>query len=130
MGGGANEHGSVLESATLATMFEPHFRLDPRLLGWGLGLARAEAGTHRVPGNLYTREELERAVWLATLGLPLESIARELPRHSADSIHLALLGVGGAPGIHSSEIERRLAEELDQMPRFTGWREALAARTR
>jgi hypothetical protein len=83
-----------------------------------------------MPGNLYTREELERAVWLATLGIPLEAIARELPRHSADSIHLALLGVAGAPGIHSSEIERQLAEELDRKPRFAGWREALATRTR
>jgi hypothetical protein len=51
MGGGANEHGSVLESATLATMFEPQFRPDPRLLGWGLGFARAVAGTHRVVGH-------------------------------------------------------------------------------
>jgi CubicO group peptidase (beta-lactamase class C family) len=51
MGGGANEHGSVLEPATLVTMFEPHHRPDPRLPGWGLGFARAEAGTHRVVGH-------------------------------------------------------------------------------
>ena len=51
MGGGAGEHGSVLEPATLATMFEPHHRPDPRLPGWGLGFARAEAGTHRVVGH-------------------------------------------------------------------------------
>jgi CubicO group peptidase (beta-lactamase class C family) len=51
MRGGANEHGSVLEPATLATMFEPHHRPDPRLPGWGLGFARAEAGTHRVVGH-------------------------------------------------------------------------------
>jgi CubicO group peptidase (beta-lactamase class C family) len=51
MGGGSDEHGSVLEPATLATMFEPHFRPDPRLLGWGLGFARPEAGTHRVVGH-------------------------------------------------------------------------------
>jgi CubicO group peptidase (beta-lactamase class C family) len=51
MGAGASEHGSVLEPTTLATMFEPHHRPDPRLLGWGLGFARAEAGTHRVVGH-------------------------------------------------------------------------------
>jgi CubicO group peptidase (beta-lactamase class C family) len=51
MGGGANEHGSVLEPSTLARMFEPHHRPDPRLPGWGLGFARAEAGTHRVVGH-------------------------------------------------------------------------------
>jgi CubicO group peptidase (beta-lactamase class C family) len=51
MGGGANEHGSVLESGTLATMFEPHYRPDPRLPGWGLGFARAEAGGHNMIGH-------------------------------------------------------------------------------
>jgi CubicO group peptidase (beta-lactamase class C family) len=51
MGGGANEHGSVLEPATLATMFEPHQRPDPRLPGWGLGFFRGEAGGHRVVGH-------------------------------------------------------------------------------
>ncbi|HZD70709.1 MAG TPA: serine hydrolase [Actinomycetes bacterium] len=51
MGSGTGEHGSVLEPATLATMFEPHHRPDPRLPGWGLGFARAEAGTHRVVGH-------------------------------------------------------------------------------
>jgi CubicO group peptidase (beta-lactamase class C family) len=51
MAGGANEHGSILQPATLATMFEPHHRPDPRLPGWGLGFARAEAGPHRVVGH-------------------------------------------------------------------------------
>lgn len=83
-----------------------------------------------MPGNLYTREELQQAVWLATLGVSVEGIARQLPRHSPDSIHLALLGVAGRPGIHSSEIERELAAELDENPRFAGWREDLAARKR
>jgi CubicO group peptidase (beta-lactamase class C family) len=51
MGGGTNERGSVLEAATLATMFEPHFRPDPRVPGWGLGFARGEAGGHRIVGH-------------------------------------------------------------------------------
>jgi CubicO group peptidase (beta-lactamase class C family) len=51
MGGGANEHGSVLEPATLATMYEAHVRPDPRVPGWGLGFARAEAGGHRIVGH-------------------------------------------------------------------------------
>jgi CubicO group peptidase (beta-lactamase class C family) len=51
MGGGANEHGSVLEPTTLATMFEPHQRPDPRLPGWGLGFAGGEAGGHRIVGH-------------------------------------------------------------------------------
>jgi CubicO group peptidase (beta-lactamase class C family) len=51
IGGGANEHGSILQPATLATMFEPHFQPDPRVPGWGLGFARGEAGGHRLVGH-------------------------------------------------------------------------------
>jgi CubicO group peptidase (beta-lactamase class C family) len=51
MGGGANENGSILEPATLSTMFEPHFQPDPRIPGWGLGFARGEAGGHRMVGH-------------------------------------------------------------------------------
>jgi CubicO group peptidase (beta-lactamase class C family) len=51
MGGGANEHGSVLESAMLETMFEPNYQPDFRLPGWGLGFSRGEAGRHRVVGH-------------------------------------------------------------------------------
>jgi CubicO group peptidase (beta-lactamase class C family) len=51
IGGGANEHGRILKPATLATMFEPHYRPDPRVPGWGLGFARGEVGGHRVVGH-------------------------------------------------------------------------------
>jgi hypothetical protein len=51
LAGGGNEHGSVLHPSTLATMFDAHFRPDPRLAGWGLGFARAQVGGHRVVGH-------------------------------------------------------------------------------
>jgi CubicO group peptidase (beta-lactamase class C family) len=51
MGGDATEHGSILRPATLSTMFEPHYRPDPRVPGWGLGFARGEAGGHRLVGH-------------------------------------------------------------------------------
>jgi hypothetical protein len=41
----------VLEPATLATMFEPHYQPDPRLPGMGLGFFRGDAGGHRVIGH-------------------------------------------------------------------------------
>ena len=50
-GGGANEHGQVLQPGTLSTMFEPHYRPDPRVQGWGLGFARGEIGGHPVVGH-------------------------------------------------------------------------------
>ena len=46
--GGANEHGRMLEPATLATMFEPNYQPDARLPGMGLGFFRAEAAGHRL----------------------------------------------------------------------------------
>src|SRR5207249_461358 len=46
LGGGANQHGSVLKPATLATMFEPQYRPDPRIPGNGLAFFRADLGGH------------------------------------------------------------------------------------
>lgn len=48
VGGGANEHGRIVERATLATMFEPHYQPDARLPGMGLGFFRADADGHRL----------------------------------------------------------------------------------
>ena len=51
MRGGTNGHGPVLDPAALATMFDAHYRSDPRLPGWGLGFIRAEAGGHLLVGH-------------------------------------------------------------------------------
>ena len=48
LGGGANEHGSVLEPETLANMYAPHYQPDPRLPGIGLAFFRQDAGGHLV----------------------------------------------------------------------------------
>jgi CubicO group peptidase (beta-lactamase class C family) len=45
--GGAGEHGSVLEPETLASMVQPHFQLDPRAAGMGLGFEPNEESGHR-----------------------------------------------------------------------------------
>jgi CubicO group peptidase (beta-lactamase class C family) len=50
-GGGSNEHGSILRPETMAMMFAPHFRGDPRVPGMGLGFDRTEAGGHLVIGH-------------------------------------------------------------------------------
>lgn len=51
LGGGANEHGSVLRPATLARMFRPHYQPDPRIPGMGLGFFRGQAGGHQIAGH-------------------------------------------------------------------------------
>jgi CubicO group peptidase (beta-lactamase class C family) len=48
LGGGANEHGTVLKRATLASMFAAQYQPDPRLPGMGLAFWRRTAGGHPV----------------------------------------------------------------------------------
>ena len=48
LGGGTCEHGSMLEPATLATMFQPHYQPDPRIPGMGLAFWRSTVGGHLV----------------------------------------------------------------------------------
>jgi hypothetical protein len=51
LGGGANDHGSVLRPETLARMFEPHHQPDARIPGMGLAFFRDEIGGHRTVGH-------------------------------------------------------------------------------
>jgi len=51
LGGGGNEHGSVLKPATLASMFEAHYQPDPRVPGIGLAFDRFNLGGHLVVGH-------------------------------------------------------------------------------
>ena len=46
LGGGANEHGSVLKPETLATMYAPQYQPDPRVPGIGLAFSRFNLGGH------------------------------------------------------------------------------------
>ncbi len=46
LGGGANEHGSVLKPEALATMYAPHYQPDPRVPGIGLAFSRFDLGGH------------------------------------------------------------------------------------
>jgi CubicO group peptidase (beta-lactamase class C family) len=49
--GGAGDGGPILRATTLATMFEPHYRPDPRVPGMGLAFFRSDLGGHRVVGH-------------------------------------------------------------------------------
>jgi CubicO group peptidase (beta-lactamase class C family) len=48
LGGGSNEHGSVLKPDTLASMFASQYQPDPRLPGIGLALFRHDIGGHLI----------------------------------------------------------------------------------
>ena len=51
LGGGTYENHRIIETATLATMFAPHYQPDPRIPGIGLGFFRGEIGGHLVVGH-------------------------------------------------------------------------------
>jgi CubicO group peptidase (beta-lactamase class C family) len=51
LGGGANEHGRVLEPQTLSLMMEPHYRLDERLPAMGLSFLLDDFGGHLIAGH-------------------------------------------------------------------------------
>ena len=65
LGGGANEHGSVLKPATLATMFEPQYQPDPRLAGVGLAFLRSMAGGHLLVEHQGTVPGFKSQIFLA-----------------------------------------------------------------
>jgi CubicO group peptidase (beta-lactamase class C family) len=46
VGGGANEHGSVLKPATLAQMYAPQYQPHPLVSGMGLAFSRYDFGGH------------------------------------------------------------------------------------
>jgi CubicO group peptidase (beta-lactamase class C family) len=48
LGGGANEHGTVLKPATLASMFAAQYQPHPRIPGMGMAFWRRTAGGHPV----------------------------------------------------------------------------------
>lgn len=47
----SGEQGSVLRPETMASMFQPQFRLDPRLSGMGLAFELGEESGHRTAGK-------------------------------------------------------------------------------
>jgi CubicO group peptidase (beta-lactamase class C family) len=65
LGGGANEHGSVLKPETLASMFEPQYRPDPRLAGVGLAFLRGDAAGHLTVEHQGTLPGFKSQIFLA-----------------------------------------------------------------
>ena len=65
LGGGANGHGRVLEPATLASMFEPHYQTDPRVPGMGLAFWRSYLGAHLAVEHPGVRPGFNSQIFLA-----------------------------------------------------------------
>jgi hypothetical protein len=65
LGGGANEHGSILRPETVAHMFEPQYQPDPRIPGIGLAFFRADLGGHPAVEHQGTLPGFHSQVFLA-----------------------------------------------------------------
>ena len=63
--GGSNEHGSILKPETLAAMFEPQYRPDPRIPGMGLGFFRKDLSGHLAVGHQGTHPGFHSQVLIA-----------------------------------------------------------------
>lgn len=65
LGGGRNEHGTVLRPATVAMMFAPHHQPHPRIPGMGLGFFRWDLDGHTAVGHQGTHPGFHSQVLLA-----------------------------------------------------------------
>jgi CubicO group peptidase (beta-lactamase class C family) len=65
LGGGTNEHGTVLGPEGVAEMFAPQYRPDPRIPGMGLAFFRIDAGGHEVVEHQGVMPGFDSQVFLA-----------------------------------------------------------------
>jgi CubicO group peptidase (beta-lactamase class C family) len=92
-GGGANNHGRILRQSTIELMMSPHYEIDPRLPGMGLGFLLDRFSGHRIAAHtgswpgfacslLVAPDDRSGIVVLAnTSGRQLYELAGELLRH-------------------------------------------------
>jgi CubicO group peptidase (beta-lactamase class C family) len=96
LGGGANEHGKVLEAETLSLMMEPHYRLDERLPAMGLSFLLDDLDGHRIAGHdggwpgfvssmvLCPEEGLAIVVFVNASSLAAHEVSQDLLRRMLD----------------------------------------------
>ncbi|WP_280330836.1 serine hydrolase domain-containing protein [Nocardia wallacei] len=65
LNGGRNDHGRILQSDTLATMFAPQYQPDPRIPGIGLGLFRGLVGDRSVVEHQGILPGFNAQMWLS-----------------------------------------------------------------
>jgi len=137
VGGGTNEHGSVLRPQTLAQMFEPHYRTDARLPAMGLGFFRTDGDGHRwlihdgiLPGfNARLAVAPDDGVAVITLLNGSAGAMRWLPEELA-AVERGLVGSGGASAPiaapHHPEVWEKLCGRYRLPPRIGDLRGRLA----
>ena len=94
LGGGANEHGRIIQAGTLAMMMTPQYQLDPRLAAQGLAFMLSRVDGIRVAGHNGGWSGFTSGMWLApddgagvvvftnTTTVPLDGLAFDLVRQA------------------------------------------------
>jgi CubicO group peptidase (beta-lactamase class C family) len=121
--GGGNEHGRVLAAQTVATMFRPHFRPDPRVAGMGLAFDRREEQGRTFIGKTGVVSGFQSAVGM----VPKEGIGvvalgntggldgRGAPAPLCEDLTRLLVGLPRSPVRHD------VAPSPEMWPALGGW---------
>jgi CubicO group peptidase (beta-lactamase class C family) len=123
LGGGANREGRVLAPATMALMFEPQVRTDPRIPGMGLGFLLDDLAGHRTAGHDGTMAGFLTEVVVAPddgIGVvALTNTGALDARGAAEPVASALLR--RLLGLPPSAIRTDLAPRPERWDRLCGW---------
>lgn len=122
LGGGANEHGSILRPDTLASMFEPHHRPDTRIPGMGLGFFRTRVGHDILVGHQGTHPGFHSHIALAPDGR-VGAMGFTNGAHQADFWLPAAVSnlVGRLAGLTSDEAPLPSAPRPERWSDLVGW---------
>ena len=123
LGGGANEHGSVLRPATVASMFAPQYQPDPRIPGIGLAFFRVDLGGHPAVEHQGTLPGFHSQIFLA----PDDGVGvMAFTNGSVASRLLAARRVleparGGCIGVPDDAIRTDIPQRPEVWPDLCGW---------
>jgi CubicO group peptidase (beta-lactamase class C family) len=123
LSGGAGEHGRVLAPDSVASMFRPHFRPDPRVAGAGLGFDRHEERGRTLIGKTGILSGFLSAIGMApdegvgvvVLGNTGGLDGRGAPAPLADALLRLLVGLPEDP------VRDDVAPSPEVWPALCGW---------
>ena len=121
--GGAGDHGRVLAVETVASMFDAHFRPDPRVAGAGLGVDRHEEQGRTLLGKTGILSGFlsaiswspEQRVGVVVLGNTGGLDGRGAPAPLADAVMRLLVGLPEDP------VRDDVAPRPEVWPALCGW---------
>ncbi len=130
LGGGANEHGSVLKQATLALMFEPHYQPHPLIPGIGLAFDRFNLGGHLAIGHEGVLPGFNSQIFAAPDdGVGVIAFTNGSP-HAMFWLPAQMASLlGKVIGVPEDEVRRDVPQHPETWKELCGWYDLPAGRT-